>query len=340
MAESKKEEPNSSTDNKSTKKPLVFISHDTRDAELAEAFSKLLSSVSAGVLKSFRSSDKRGNQGIAYGVEWYPEIMKKLDDASDVVALLTKHSVDRPWILFEAGVAKGKLDTPLLGIAIGIPLNNANNGPFAQFQNSGDDTDSLTKLVVQLVKRIPNSEPDQDVIKIQVESFKKKASEIIAKQAKPKKEETEGELMEDASVAKLFEEIKVMYQDLPSRIERRVIPERMGRRFHPKIMDDLLFMARDMEDQHLGFLMMISIFKDRMPWVYEVGKETYDLLKSSKAKSTKEKALHDFRRMLEHSKHYSLSFSRAGSKEDHMMIKESHYLLYEFIDRFMHNVLK
>ena len=48
---------------------LVFISHDSRDAELAEAFSKLLSSVSAGVLKSFRSSDRRGTQGIEYGTE-------------------------------------------------------------------------------------------------------------------------------------------------------------------------------------------------------------------------------------------------------------------------------
>jgi hypothetical protein len=38
--------------------PLVFISHDTRDAGLAEAFSKLLSSVSAGMLKTFRSSDQ------------------------------------------------------------------------------------------------------------------------------------------------------------------------------------------------------------------------------------------------------------------------------------------
>jgi len=34
------------------KQSLVFISHDTKDAEIAEAFSKLLSSVSAGVLKS------------------------------------------------------------------------------------------------------------------------------------------------------------------------------------------------------------------------------------------------------------------------------------------------
>ena len=55
---------------------LVFISHDTRDAKLAEAFSALLKSVSAGVLKSFRTSDKKGNQGIEYGVEWYPEIIK------------------------------------------------------------------------------------------------------------------------------------------------------------------------------------------------------------------------------------------------------------------------
>ena len=42
---------------------LVFISHDSRDDELAEAFSKLLSSVSAGVLKSFRFSDRRGHKG-------------------------------------------------------------------------------------------------------------------------------------------------------------------------------------------------------------------------------------------------------------------------------------
>lgn len=84
---------------------LVFISHDSRDADLAEAFSKLLSSVSAGVLKSFRSSDRKGSQGIEYGTEWYPELMKNLSAASDVVCLLTHRSIERPWILYEAGVA-------------------------------------------------------------------------------------------------------------------------------------------------------------------------------------------------------------------------------------------
>lgn len=318
-------------------KPLVFISHDTRDAELAECFSKLLSSVSAGVLKSFRSSDKRGNQGIAYGVEWYPEIMKKLGDASDVVALLTQNSVDRPWILYEAGVAKGKLDTPLLGIAIGIPLNKANNGPFAQFQNSSDDIDSLTKLVVQLVNRIPNSEPDTAVIKMQVEAFKKQAESILKKQ--PESEHKEGELMEDSSVAKLFEEVKIMFQDLPTRIERNIEPSYKRRkfRFHPKMLDELMFMSKEAEDSHLSFLVLISMYRDEIPWIYEIGKETYEVLKSSKAASTKEKALSDFRRILKHSFRHPFFLEMGISKDSMMMMDEMLYFMDKYLERQIHS---
>jgi hypothetical protein len=85
--------------------PLVFISHDSRDADLAEAFSKSLRTVTAGMLKSFRSSDKKGKEGIEFGDEWYKSLMAKLQAASDVVCLFTERSLDRPWILFEAGVA-------------------------------------------------------------------------------------------------------------------------------------------------------------------------------------------------------------------------------------------
>ncbi len=62
-----------------TKRPLVIISHDTRDAELAEEFSNLLKSASAGALKSFRSSDKKGTQGIEYGQNGYlPRGIKRM----------------------------------------------------------------------------------------------------------------------------------------------------------------------------------------------------------------------------------------------------------------------
>jgi len=135
-------------------KALVFVSHDSRDADIAEAFANLLSDVSAGTLKSFRSSDKKGNTGIEFGAEWYTSIMSQLGDATDVVALLTARSIDRPWILYEAGVARGKLDTTVLGLALGVPLDKISTGPFGQFQNCGDDEDSLTKLVMQLPARV------------------------------------------------------------------------------------------------------------------------------------------------------------------------------------------
>jgi hypothetical protein len=44
-------------------KPLVFVSHDSRDADLAEAFGTLLTDASGGMLKSFRSFDRKGTAG-------------------------------------------------------------------------------------------------------------------------------------------------------------------------------------------------------------------------------------------------------------------------------------
>lgn len=271
-----KPEPASTIIPSKTGKALVFVSHDSRDAAIAEAFSKLLSSVSAGVLKSFRSSDKKGTQGIEYGVDWYPEVMKKLDDASDVVCLLTPYSVNRPWILYEAGVAKGQLNTPVHGLALGIPLADASTGPFAQFQNSDDDTESITSLVMQLVGRIPNAEPDREVVISQVEAFNAKVSEIIKGQGhekeKPKK-------VDDSSVAKLFEEIKLMYQDLPSRIESRFgespVKRNRIRRMHPMMMDEMMMMSKDDESPYLGLLMWLGLYRSEFPWLYDLAYQLY-----------------------------------------------------------------
>ena len=67
------------------------------------------------MIKTFRSSDKKGREGIDFGDEWYNRLMAKLQSTSGRrVSLYRRQSLDRPWILFEAGVAKGKLDTPVI----------------------------------------------------------------------------------------------------------------------------------------------------------------------------------------------------------------------------------
>ncbi len=198
-------------------KPLVFISHDTRDAEIAETFANLLQDASGGVLRSFRSSDRRGTTGIEFGAEWYAAIMDKLKDATDCVALLTEQSLGRPWLLYEAGVAKGRLDSVVFGLALGVPLDRAGVGPFAQFQNCGDDEDSLTKLVLQLIRRNPEADPREEAVRRQVKAFKESVASIL--KARPKEAAPAHPAVDPSAVARLFEEVKVMFRQLPDQLE-------------------------------------------------------------------------------------------------------------------------
>jgi hypothetical protein len=158
--------------------PLIFISHDSlrrrRGLQQTPVQRDRRHAQDVPVVR------QEGSQGFEYGVEWFPELMKTIDAASDVVCLLTENSLERPWILYEAGVAKGKLDVPVHGLAVGVPLSKASTGPFAQFQNCDDDIDSLTKLVSQLVKRLPNADPDVDTVRAQVELFQSRVREILA----------------------------------------------------------------------------------------------------------------------------------------------------------------
>ncbi|MBB6584989.1 toll/interleukin-1 receptor domain-containing protein [Ralstonia solanacearum] len=262
---------------------FVFISHDSRDADLAEAFANLLSDVSAGTLKSFRSSDKKGSSGIEFGTEWYTAIMSQLGDATDVVALLTHHSTDRPWILYEAGVAKGKLDTNVLGVALGVPLEKVSTGPFGQFQNCGDDEDSLTKLVIQLLQRNPDASPREEAIRMQVRIFLESAKKLVSAKGKPVHPATD-----ESNVAKLFEEVKIMVRELPERVDERVrsvgkkgMMKRM-RRFHPMMLEEFLFHPASRESRSgpaAVWLLFISVFRDDIPWLYEMGLDLYHALR-------------------------------------------------------------
>lgn len=335
----KKEEPKEIVTK--SKLPLIFISHDHRDAELAEEFSNLLRSASAGALKSFRSSDKKATQGIEYGSEWYPAIMEKIDEATDVVCLLTHHSVDRPWILYEAGVAKGKLNTKVVGLALGISLSSAIKGPFAQFQNLDDDLISLTKLVFELVKKVPGLDPDEQIVKTLVENFRTKSVEIINNSQRTV-EEQKKEDVADTSVAKLFEEVKIMFEDLPSRIESRVDPDyKRRKRFHPMMLDEMLHMSSKSSNSHIPVLMALSIFKNDFPWIYEIGNETLKTLQSKKPIKEKELAVRDFLEIYEYSfKHPMMREMTMHSKEFHMMFRETQHIFERYFDRCIHETTK
>lgn len=292
--------------------PLVFISHDNRDGELAEAFAKLLKSVSAGMLKSFRSSDKKGAEGIEFGDEWYKTIMAKLEIASDVVCLLTERSLDRPWLLYEAGVAKGKLGTPVHGLALGVALSRASTGPFYQFQNSDDSEESLSKLVLQLCKRVQGLEPELDVVKAQIQAFKTKSNEVLGKLGAPRKADKK-ESVDEAAVAKVLEEMKLLVRELPARLEQNILRQqtmidqsgrvrkRRPRRIVFRMIDEMSHTLSRRTGEPIGILLIASSLREDFPWLYELGVDAYRAVKAKPSRVPE--ALRTFREAIEYVTH-------------------------------------
>lgn len=335
MDEQKQDKQIEITKHSKTQSPFVFISHDSRDADIAEAFSKLLKSVSAGMLKSFRSSDNKGTQGIEYGIEWYPKIIESLQDSSDVVCLLTELSINRPWILFEAGMAKGKLNTPILGIAVGVPLSNVSAGPFAQFQNCDDDIDSLTKLVKQLVRKLPNSEPDEDVIKQQVEIFKSKSQEII-KARQEKAQDPEVKTIDNNESAKLFEEVKLMFKELPSRIENasQKTSKKYNRRLHPGMIEELIHysFARNISPK-VTLQIILSPIKNDFPWIYENGLSLVE--KAGKVKHIQStKGYKEFMEVIDFTINNPMQRETVTDEYEYRYFHEIPYLIDRFFNEF------
>jgi len=230
------------------------------------------------MLKSFRSTDKKGNEGIEFGDEWYKTLMGKIDKASDVVCLLTERSIERPWILYEAGVAKGKLNTPVHGVALGIPLERVSQGPFYQFQNCDDSNESISKLVLQLCKRIPALEPDNEVVKTQVNVFIENANKTL-KTIGTVKEELEKS--EDSNTAKVLEEMKLIMRELPMRVEQSFSerPTKFTRSFStigfcdPRFIIELIHFSNCSENDPLIILIIGSLFSNDFPWLYEICKD-------------------------------------------------------------------
>jgi hypothetical protein len=135
---------------------------------------------------------------------------------------------------------------------------------------------------------------------------------------------------------KQLDEIKQLIDSLPSKIENRLDPEyrRRKKHFRPMMLEEIMHMEMKFEDPNTSFLMMISFFKEEMPWIYEIGLETYRELKISKTKIEKRKLIETFERALEMVGHPMFREIYGKSEELYMFSKDIRMFIHRFIDRF------
>ncbi|MDX1984025.1 MAG: hypothetical protein SFV51_27365 [Bryobacteraceae bacterium] len=153
-------------------------------------------------------------------------------------------------------------------------MDEAATGPFAQFQNSSDDEDALTGLVLQLIQRHPQAAPREEAVRLQVQQFRKSTAEMLKER---KKDGTPAPKPPDeTSVAKFFEEIKVLVRDMPERVASEMGGHRgfRGRkrfRFHPGMLEEFMYHPGLADgNPTLPILVAFSLVRDDFPWLYEL----------------------------------------------------------------------
>src|SRR5947209_4966435 len=83
-----------------SKKSVIFVSHAQRDAQAAEKLQEWLSSRFSENAEVFVSSYWGS---IEPGQEWYREIMTAIEKCKLGIVLVTKNSLNRPWVTYEVG---------------------------------------------------------------------------------------------------------------------------------------------------------------------------------------------------------------------------------------------
>jgi hypothetical protein len=219
-------------------------------------------------------------------------------------------------------------------VALGIELKTASTGPFAQFQNCADDDESLTNLVFQLVNRIPGSEPDRETIRFQVGKFKSSIEGILKTLSAPASPSAAKRQKQDEienSSAKLFEEIKIMFQDLPSRIERTDVSRsvRRRKRLHPGMIEEIMFRSKN---PLLGVRVGLSLLRDVLPWVYDEGCALLTRLQSAKTPAVKKRILDEFEELL-------MINTRSSYIEKYLVESEEDFLLIHEVPRMIMHAL-
>lgn len=107
-------------------RPLVFISHSSRDAEVVRRLQHLLTSRTSNTIRLFVSSDQLS---IPAGKMWIEQIFDALSTTSLAFVLLSPNSMQSQWIPFEVGLCYSRkirtIPVGMLGVdatAISPPL--------------------------------------------------------------------------------------------------------------------------------------------------------------------------------------------------------------------------
>jgi len=325
----------------------VFLSWSgTRSHKVALVFRDWLPSVIQEIIPYVSSED------IDKGARWSTDIAKELSDSTFGILCVTRENINAPWLTFEAGALSKTMDKSLVSPFLFDIKRSEVDGPILQFQSTIFEKEDLKKLVTTL-----NKACDKDGLSAErlskafevwyptLEAELNKLRDISPEDSNiesgqelqtPKTQEILEEILElsrinqklirnpDGSLGSNLEDMANMLRSLLDRSEKLDDPfaQRRVRKFHPMMLEELMHISLSEGNGLVGAQMALGLVRSQMPWIYDVGIETINILRSRRGFEEKNEAIRQFERVKEFSfQHPLMREILGGSREMHFMYR-------------------
>lgn len=242
------------------------------------------------------------SEDIDKGARWSTDIAKELENSTFGILCVTKENLEAPWLSFEAGITENRLNT---SFDVWYPrleesLNGLKNETIAndELQENEDVTPSTIIL--------------EEILELTRDNQK------LIRNPNP-------QLSED------IENIKQAINQLSMRNTIAYDNKRSARKYSSMLFEEVMHMTS--KRGSYGFLMILSLFREDFPWIYDMGKEVLDILKSHKTLDEKSLAIREFRDIIEFTcGHPMMRDIYSRNKESLMFMKEMPYMLSRYLD--------
>lgn len=297
------------------------------------------------------------SEDIDKGARWSTDIAKELEDSTFGILCVTKENLEAPWLSFEAGALSKTMEKSFVTPFLFDIKRSEVQGPILQFQSTIFQKEDIKKMVQTLNKasgeagiaehRLEKSfEVWYPTLEKELTELKSQSStegETLSSQHEIQSSEILEEILElsrdnqkllrnpDAKLYDDIEKIKEYLERLSMRNEALYERKRKTRKYNSMFLDEIMHMSN--KRSSYSFLMVLSLLKEDFPWIYDMGKELIDILKSQNKPEENAIAIKEFRDIVDFTFSHPIMHDMFERNNNSIMfMKEFPYILMKYLE--------
>lgn len=292
------------------------------------------------------------------GARWSTDIAKELENSTFGVLCVTKENLEAPWLSFEAGALSKTMEKTFVTPFLFDIKRSEVQGPILQFQSTIFEKDDIKKMVKTLNKACGENGITEDRLDKTFDVWYPRLEESLNELKN--ENTTNDEVKENEDVTPyniILEEILELtrdnqklirnpesrlsedIEDIKDSIRELATQNAMGydnkrkiRKYSAGFFEEVMQIMTSKRSPY-GFLMALSLFREDFPWIYDMGKEVLDIIKSRKDIGEKSLAIREFREIIDFTFGHPVMRETFGrNKESIMLMQDIAYFLFRYLD--------